>query len=93
MRGGKRPPPSRLPVAGETPPPVGGGREGVGCCRPTGMLRNPRAGRNCDCPLCPLDISPKYDDESLGRVFNGRIVGFRGDFVCAAGVPVPERRK
>jgi hypothetical protein len=38
-------------------------------------------------PLCPSDISPKYDDENLGGAFIGQIVGF-GEGECNIGMNI-----
>jgi hypothetical protein len=35
-------------------------------------------------PLCPSDISPKYDNDNLGCGVSGWIVGFGGDLAMRA---------
>ena len=49
-----------------------------------GVRRGESAGgETCPCgggnPLCPSDISPKYDSDNLGCGVRGWIVGFGGD--------------
>ena len=38
-------------------------------------------------PLCPSDISPKYNDENLGGGFNGQLFGFGGELHHANTCP------